>query len=464
VKRSARVGRVKVTADGEGLVSHAGAELLREMSEFTGLSAAWDAALLGTYKALPIHFPGRVLADMAVAIADGADSISDLRALREQPGLFGPVASTPTTWRVLDRVSAAHLPLLRKGRAMARERAWAAGAGPDLAGELCLDLDATIVLAHCDKETAEPTWKKTFGFHPLLCFLDRPEIASGEALSGIVRPGGAGSNTAKDHVEVLRLAIGSLPEEARPKKDDPTSPSYVVRCDAAGATHDFAGACREEGVAFSFGFPITQEVRDAIEELEDDEWWEAIEDDDEVRDGAWVAEVTEMLDLESWPKGSRVVVRRERPHPGAQLSLFDMVSGFRHTAFIFASRSENERDERPLPVLELRHRHHARVEDRIRQAKAAGLRNLPCKEVAENAAWVECVLAAVDLVCWSKLICFSDDPELARCEIANFRYRVLHMAARITRSARVTYLRLDRRWAWAKQLALAFARLRAAFA
>ena len=465
MKRSARPGRVKVTADGEGVVSHAGVELLRELASFTGLATAWDAALLGTYKAMPIHFPGRVLADMAVAIADGADSISDLQVLRDQPQLFGAVASTPTAWRVLDRVSSAHLPLLREGRAKARAKAWAAGGGPDLDEELCLDIDATIVVAHSDKETAQPTWKKSFGFHPLLCFLDRPEVSSGEALSGIVRGGGAGSNTAADHIGVLDLALASLPEEARPRKDGPKGPRLCVRSDAAGATHEFAAHCRTRAVAFSFGFPITQDVRDAIEELCDTEWQEAIDTEGgEVREGAWVAEVTEMLDLESWPKGSRVVVRRERPHPGAQLSLFDMVCGFRHTAFIFAPRSADETITAGIEHLELRHRRHARVEDRIRQAKAAGLKNLPCKEVGENNAWLELVLAAADLVCWSKLICFSDDEELARCEIAAFRYRILHMAARLTRSGRVTSLRLDKTWTWAKQLALAFTRLRAAFA
>jgi Transposase DDE domain group 1 len=157
VKRSGRLGRVRVTADGEGVVSHAGAELLRELAGLTGLVDAWDAALIGTYKAMPLHFPGAVLADLAVAIADGADSISDLKALRDQPGLFGPVASTPTAWRVLDRVSEAHLASLRAGRAAARERAWAAGAAPDLSAELCLDIDATIVIAHSDKQDAAPT-------------------------------------------------------------------------------------------------------------------------------------------------------------------------------------------------------------------------------------------------------------------------------------------------------------------
>lgn len=461
MQRSGRLGRVKVTADGKGVVSHAGAELLRELAGFTGLIDVWDAALIDTYKAMPFHFPGSVLTDLAVAIADGADSISDLRVLRDKPDLFGPVASKPTAWRVLDRVSEAHLTRIRAGRAKARERAWVAGAGPELSEEQCLDVDATIVIAHSDKELAAPTWKHTYGFHPIVCFLDRPEIASGEALAGIVREGNAGSNTAADHIEVLDAALASLPAAARPRPGDPDGPRLVVRSDAAGATHGFAQHCTELGLAFSFGFPVTAEVRDAVGELDTDEWHEATEDDNEIRDGAWVAELTDFLDLTTWPEGSRVIVRKERPHPGAQLSLFDMVEGHRHTAFITATPHP---DGRGIDALELRHRHHARIEDRIRQAKAAGLRNLPCKQAAENHAWLECVLAAADLVAWSKLICFADDPELARCEIANFRYRILHTAARITRSGRVVHLRLDRTWNWAKQLALAFNRLRAAFA
>ena len=159
-----------------------------------------------------------------------------------------------------------------------------------------------------------------------------------------------------------------------------------------------------------------------------------------------------------------MIVRKERPHPGAQLSLFDEIEGLRHTAFICAERTAGETSSLSIARLEVRHRTHARVEDRIRQAKAAGLRNLPCKQAPENHAWLECVLAAFDLVAWSKLICFFDEPALAHCEIAAFRYRVLHMAARIARGGRVVRLRLDRTWAWSKQLALGFTRLRAAFA
>lgn len=461
MKRNRRRGRVVVTADGAGVVSHAGAGLLREMAAETGLVDAWDRVLLGSYKASPVHMPGQVLADLAVAIADGAVSISDLAALRDQPELFGSVASTPTAWRVLDRVSGEHLAGIRQGRALARAAAWTAGAAPDLGGELHLDIDATILIAHSEKEQAAPTWKRTFGFHPLVCFLDRPEIASGEALAGIVRAGNAGSNTAADHIEILDLALANLPEAARPRPGDPIGPRLVVRTDSAGATHAFAAACRERGLGFSYGFAITEQIRQAITAIPEQVWAPAIEPDGDVREGAEVAEITRLVDLAPWPEGSRLIVRRERPHPGAQLSLFDTVTEHRHTAFI----TDTPRRVIPGQVagLELRHRQHARIEDRIRQAKAAGLRNLPCRDIAENNAWLEMVLAAADLVCWSKLICFADDDVIARCEIETFRYRILHTAARLTHTGRRTNLRIDRSWAWARTLALGFTRLRAAF-
>ena len=457
-KRSVGLSRLRVSADGAGVVSHAGVELLRELAVYTGLVEVWDDALIGTYSGVPVHAPGKVLTDLAVAIADGADSISDLKVLRDQPALFGPVASTPTAWRVLDRVSETHLPLLRAGRAKARAAAWNAGAGPDLSEGLILDIDATVLISHSEKQNAAPTWKKTFGFHPLLCFLDRPEISSGEALAGIVRPGNAGSNTAADHITVLDMAIENLPEHARPGGS--CSPRVLIRADAAGATHTFAGHCRKKGIGFSFGFPITEQIRTAVRAVPKDAWVQAIEDEG-LRENAWVVEITDLVDLSAWPTGSRLIVRKEHAHPGAQLTLFDVEEGYRHTAFI----TDTEKSQVPGQIagLELRHRQHARIEDRIRQAKAAGLRNLPCRQAAENNAWLECVLAAADLVAWSKVICFTDQPTIARCEIDTYRYNILHTAARVTRQARTINLRLDSAWTWAKTLAEAFNRLRAAF-
>lgn len=198
MKGSKRVPRVVVSADGDGVVSHAGVGLLRELAEYTGLVEGISDALIGTYKGTPRHAPGRVFTDLAVAVADGADAISGIAVLTDRQDLFGAVASMPTTWRVLDRIEGDLLDAVRRARAAARESAWAAGAGPDLGGdhaELRLDFDATITVAHSEKENAAATWKKTFGFHPLLCFLDRPDIASRGGAGRAARKGNAGSTT-----------------------------------------------------------------------------------------------------------------------------------------------------------------------------------------------------------------------------------------------------------------------------
>jgi len=460
-----------VSADGAGVVSHAGVGLLREMAEYTGLIDGVSTALADTYRGRWLHAPGRVFTDLAVAVADGADAISGIAVLGDREDLHGPVASMPTTWRVLDRVDAAHLPAVRAGRAAARSAAWAAGAGPDLSGELCLDFDATITIAHSEKENAAATWKRTFGFHSLLCFLDRPEVASGEALAGLLRPGNAGSNTASDHIIVLDQALRALPERARPRPGvEPGTwegTRLLARSDSAGATHAFATACVERGVNFSFGFPVDTRIQRIVDVIPEQCWHPAIQTDNgegnDIREGAWVAEATGMIDLSSWPEGSRLVLRKERPHPGAQLTFTD-VDGHRVTAILTNTPAHG-----PAVVpgqaagLELRHRQHARVEDRIREAKATGLRNFPCRAFNENAAWLEVVLTAVDLVCWTKLICFADDPALARCEIATFRYRVLHVAARLTHGQRRVHLKIDKTWRWAAQIAEGFTRLRTAF-
>lgn len=451
---------MKVSADGVGVVSHAGLGMLRELAQDTGLVAGLSQALADTYRGPWLHAPGRVLTDLAVAVADGADAISGIEVLGDREGVFGPVASMPTAWRVLDRVDADHLTSVRAARGLARERAWAAGAGPDLGQELRIDFDATITIAHSEKENAAATWKRTFGFHPLLAFLDRPEIAGGEALAGLLRNGNAGSNTAADHVTVLEMALAALPEQARPRPGHDEGPRVVARSDSAGATHTFAAACRKAGVGFSFGFPIDFRIQTIVDLIPAECWHPAIETGDGLREGAWVAEVTGVVDLSAWPDGSRLILRKERPHPGAQLSFAD-VDGMRITGFL--TDTPPGVIDGQIAGLELRHRQHARVEDRIRQAKATGLRNLPCRAFNENAAWLEVVLIATDLIAWTKLIAFADDPALAKCEIAAFRYRILHVAARITRGARQVRLRIDATWAWADRIATGWGRIRTAF-
>ncbi|WP_414942910.1 IS1380 family transposase [Amycolatopsis sp. cmx-11-51] len=448
-----KLPQVQVTADGTGLVSRAGVALLRELTVSTGLGTGWSEALLDTYDGIPIHLPGRVLADLAVMIADGGDALAHLAALRDQDKLFGSVASDATAWRVLDRVDGERLARLQSVRAAARERAWAAGAGPDLAGGLVIDIDATITIAHSEKENAAKTWKKTFGFHPLLAYLDRPDVAGGEALAGILRPGKAGSNTAADHIEILTMALAALPTRARPAPEDPDAPQVMVRTDAAGATHAFAAAVRGAGCGFSLGFSIASEVQAAVLAIPEDAWVPAYDLDGRPRKGAWIAEITGMLDLTKWPDGSRVIIRRERPHPGAQLRFTD-TDGHRFTAFITDTQGGQ------LADLEVHHRSHARVEDRIRCGKNTGLRNLPCRGYTANKTWLELALTAADLLTWTQALCFTGD--LARCEPATFRYKICAIAAKLTRTARIPTLHLDRDWPWAHHLANAFTRLRTA--
>ncbi len=458
--RIERLRRVKVSADGRGVVSHAGTGMLRELAFDTGLVASVTDALADTYGGPWVHAPGRVFADLAVAIADGADCVSHIEVLGDQHEVVGPVASMPTTWRLLDRLDTAHLPRVQAARAAARQRAWAAGAGPDLVGVVQIDFDATITIAHSEKENAAKTWKKTFGMHPLLAFLDRPEVSGGEGLAGLLRAGNAGSNTAADHITVLGLALASLPDHARPRPGDPDSVRVVARSDSAGATHAFAQACRDRGVWFSFGFPVDTRIQAIVDQVPAACWAPAIESNGEIRDGAWVAEITGLLNLSTWPEGSKVFLRKERPHPGAQLSFTD-ADGMRITAFI------TDIGDRVIPGqaagLELNHRQHARVEDRIREAKNAGLRNLPCRGFAENAAWLETLLTATDLVCWAKLLGFRDTPALAHAEIATFRNLVLHVAARLTTTARTIRVRIDQTWRWATEIAQAWLAIRAAF-
>jgi Transposase DDE domain group 1 len=312
VKRSKQSGRVKVSADGRGVVSHAGVGMLRELAGDTGLVAGVTAALADTYAGPWQHVPGRVFTDLAVAVADGGDCVSHIEVFGDRHGVCGPVASMPTTRRLLDRIDEAHLPGVIAARAAARERAWAAGAGPDLAGLLHIDVDATITISHSEgKENAAKTWKRTFGFHPLLAFLDRPEVSGGEALAGLLRPGNAGSNTAADHATVLDAALDAaldaLPAQARPCPGDPDSVRVVVRSDSAGATHAFAKKCRDRGVWFSFGFAVDTRVQAIVDRVPEHCWAAAIATDGGIRDGAWVVEVTGMLDLSAWPSGSRFI-------------------------------------------------------------------------------------------------------------------------------------------------------------
>ncbi len=442
VKRSRRRPSLKVAPDGHGLVSHAGTRLLADLAERSGLGADLSAALAPLVKAPRRHAPGEVLVDLAVMLADGGECVLDLKTLRGQPGLFGEVASQPTAWRLLDAIDEELLSGLQAARAAARGRAWAAGLAP---AKLTLDFDATLVNLHSEKERAEPTYKKGFGYHPLLVYLDQ----TGEALAGKLRPGSAGANKASDHVELLDAAVAQLP--VRTKADDPEGGVEVlVRADTAGATHGFVDAIVEKHLEFSIGFDITEAVRLAITDVPADAWAVPVTQELAEREEAGVAEITAYLDLWAWPEGTRAICRREEPHPGANFNLFDP-DGWRHQCFITNSADPD------IVYLEARHRGHAHVEDHIKDAKATGLLRFPGHSFASNSAWLLVVLMAQDLGAWAQGLCFEGD--LATCLPKRLRYCAWHTAGRLVRTGRRTFLRLDAAWPWAKQLAQAFERL-----
>lgn len=445
VKPSNRRSKVKITGDGEGIVSHAGSLLLAELADTLGLTAELSHALAPTRRRRSAHDPGQVLIDCAVTLADGGDCLADLKVLRQQPDVFGPVASDATAWRVLDSVDAQAMERIAPARAAARARAWAAGVRP---GWIVLDIDATLLTAHSDKEQAAPTYKRGFGFHPMLCFLD----GTNEALSGILRPGNAGSATAADHIDVLDQALAQLP--VKTTKQDPQAGEWMlVRGDSAACSHDFLDAARERGVEYSVGFTLTADVRDAVLAVPEKRWIEAItQDPNEIREDAWVAEITESLDLSGWPEGTRAIARREVPHPGAQLTFTD-ADGHRFQVFITDS------PEADIAFLEARHRGHARIEDRIRVGKDSGLRNLPFHDYSRNQAWMLIVLIGLDLVAWTQKLCL--DGPLAVAEPKRLRYALWHTAGRLVRSGRRLTLRLAATWPWTGQLVAAFTRLRA---
>ena len=483
---------LEVTADGEGIVSHAGLALLRALADRTGLTGGLSRALAS--RRLLIHDRGRVMADLACAIADGAEVISDFRVMGDQRELFGPVASVPTTWRALDEIAAGgsrSLGRITTAVNAARRAAWAGiearhGALPGvkiadraLAGVTCIRLDATVTPAHSDKELAEPNFKG-FGHHPLLSYCDN----TGEPLAGMMRAGSAGSNTAADHITIVDASIAALPPAYRRR--------LMVTCDGAGASHDLIAhpgklaarpGCQ---VIYSVGWDLGAREREAITLVPAQAWQIAVDHRGQVRerradDGCkdrgcaharcWVEEahVTELTgllrqgpggdQLAGWPASMRVFARRERPHPGAQLTLFEAEDGWRYSLWVSNLPAALRGWRAQLSYIDAAHRVHARVEDRIRTGKDTGIGHFPSESFAINSAWLAASLIAATLLAWLRLLAL--DGDLASAEPKTLRYRVLHAAARLARGGRRRRLRIAATWHWADAIAAAWARITA---
>ena len=481
---------LRVTAGGSGVVSHAGVALIRGLADNVGLTAGLSRALASGR--MLVHDRGRVMADLACAIADGGVAVSDFRVIGDLGELVGRAASVPTVWRTLGEVAGGGeraLSGVSAAVSAARRRAWAHiearhGAIPGvqvadrvLEQVICIRLDASVVACHSEKEGAEANFKG-FGYHPLGAWCDN----TGEPLAGMLRPGSAGSNTAADHLKVLDEAIAAVPPRHRRR--------LMVTCDGAGASHDLISrldklAARPgHQLIYSVGWALGEREKTAITAVPGACWQIAVDSGGEVRERragdacpdrgcahrrCWIEEahVTELTgllrqgtagdQLESWPKTMRVFARRERPHPGAQLTLFEAGDGWRYSLWV-TNLPARLRGWRASPAyIDAAHRVHARVEDCVRTGKDTGLGRFPSQSLAMNKAWMSAALTAATLLAWLKLLAL--DGPLARAEPKTLRYRILHAAARLTRSGRRRHLKIQASWPWADDIVTAWDRI-----
>lgn len=437
----------------------AGGVLLTDTIRVSGLGAGLSAGLGRWRKPTAVHDPAKIVLDLAVSLALGGDCLADIAVLRAEPGIYGRVASDPTVSRTIAVLAAdapAALRAIDAARAAARATVWAlAGeqapdAGADAASPLIIDVDATLIGSHSEKEQAKPTFKRGFGFHPLCAFVDHGPAGTGEPLQIGLRPGNAGSNTATDHITVVRSALKQLPAH---RPGTRLGRKVLIRVDGAGSTHALLDWMSGQRLAYSVGFGLPDHTADLLTKIPESVWTPAYDAHDQVRDGAWVAELTGLLDLSGWPKGMRVIARKERPHPGAQLRLTD-IDGLRVTAF--ATNTAHGQ----LPDLELRHRRRARAEDRIRTAKDTGLTNLPLHDFAQNQIWCAIVMLAVELTAWLQMLALTEQ-EARRWEPKRLRYRLFTIPAALARRGRQVLLHLASRAPWAQLVSDAIDRLRA---
>jgi hypothetical protein len=433
--------RVRVEAGGESLVSSAGAAMLLSTARVSGLAKALSDQLSPWRAARSVHDPGKTVLDLAVAVALGGDCLADVGVVRAQPELFGAVASDPTVSRLIDALAeqpGEAIAAIRAARAAARARVWlhrSPFADDSGGGRVVVDLDATLIGAHSEKEHATPNFKRGFGFHPMLAFVDHGTGGSGEPLAGLLRPGKANANDAADQIAVLDAALAQLPEHLRPR--------VLVRGDTGSGVQGFVWHIHRLGLEYSVGVYGRQPVLDALAVLPKQAWKKALDADGRPREGAQVAELTRWLPatFKGWPPGMRVIARRERPHPGAQLRITDH-EGWRIT--VFATNTKGGR----LADLEVTHRLRARAEDRIRGLKDTGATNLPLQAFDKNQLWLELAQLAAELLVWTQLLAWHDKP--ARLwEPKRIRLRLLAVAGRVITTGRRQILRLSRRWPWA---------------
>ena len=442
--------RARIETGGDGVVAHVGLHVLGRYADALGLGAQLSARIAPRGERFPLHDRGKVLVHAMLTLAGGGDACADVEVLRAQPALFGSVPSDSTLYRTYRQIDPATIAGLWDAIASVRAKVWGR---VDTGLPVVLDIDASLVEIHSEhKDGTAPNYKGGFGFHPMFCFAD----ATGETLAATLRPGNAAANSIADHLAVLDAAIGQLPGDiaaGHHVDDDPamvTRP-VMVRADSAGATGGFVWGCRARNVGFAVVARKNASVHTAISKiaLDDHRWAAALTQTGDRRPGAAVCEVTDLVDLAHWPEGTRLIVRREPLHPGAQHSLFPSLE-FRYWG--------HYTDQTGDPVgLDTHMRAHAHVEDHIRRLKDSGLERFPFVDLDANRARLAVVAFAADLVRWFQLDCL--DGALAIAEPKTLRWTLWHAPARVVRRARQHIVRILDDWPTAVSLTRAYQRV-----
>lgn len=444
---------LKVEGGGDQVVAHVGLHALGSFADRLGLGIALSARIPITGERLPLHDRGKVLVQSMLMLAGGGECCGDIEHLRSQDDLFGAVASDSTTYRTFRQLTPDTLDGLWEAMAETRAKVWRRSEATTGADTVVLDIDASLVQIHSENKVGTgPTYKGGFGFHPMLCFAD----ATGEALSALLRPGNAGANSIADHLTTLDAAIAQLPPEVAVghlpgDHAELVERAVQVRTDSAGCSQLFAHSCRDRNVGFALVARSNRAIHAAISRIEHDEgrWAPALRQDGVVRRGAAVAEVSALVDLSAWPSGTRLIVRREPLHPGAQTTLFPSLE-YRY----WGHYTDAEGD--PV-VLDAHMRAHAHVEDHIRRLKDSGLCRFPFADLDANRAWLAVVCFAGDLVRWFQLLCLAGS--LAVAEPKALRWRLWHSPARIVRHARRSVVRILDGWPSEAEILAAYRRI-----
>ncbi|WP_319053628.1 IS1380 family transposase [Streptomyces europaeiscabiei] len=459
--------RLRVRADGKGLVGHAGAVLLRRCADRVGLTGAL-AAVLPVGVGHGWRERAAVVVHLAVAIVLGAANLSEAEQLGlHHRDVFGSAVSDSTTRRTLAALDESVMMRMARVRRTVRQHVWSllhqrpggfpwlSVAGRRLKGWIVVDMDATVITAASKKERAAATFKGSFGSHPLAAWCAN----TSECLAMELRPGNAGANTVADHLRVLAAALTQIPRSSQAK--------LLVRVDGAGATHGLlehlvALNTARRTVRFSVGWKITDEDEAAIAKLPETAWETSLKQDGSLQEGYFVAELTGLNTREGWPEGTRLIVRRVKPS-GRQvkkLTDFERGTGWRYSITATnIGRMWGIAGSHQPQFLDALHRDHAEVEDRVRTNKAMGLHNLPSKSWDVNCGWMLAANLAADLDAWVRLLGLHDVGDLADAEIDTMRFRLYHVPARLTKHARRRWLHIEATWPWADAFTTCWRRL-----